>query len=70
MAATSNHTLGSIRVSPAVDGRKHSRLKKPDGPPARRPRRAKKKGPIAFTSKLGIQGWAGLDPVLPAAPCP
>ena len=67
MAATSNLGLGSMRVSPGVDTRKRSRLKKPDGPPARRPRRAKKKGPIAFTSKLGIQGWAGLDPVLLAA---
>lgn len=67
MAATPNLTLSPNQVTPAVDTRKRGRPQKPDGPPARRPRRAKKKDPTAFTSELGIQGWAGLDSVLLAA---
>ena len=68
MAATSTPTLGPIRVTPAVTRAKRGRAQKPEGPPARRPRRSKKAaGPKAFTSAFGIQGWAAIDAILLAA---
>ncbi len=68
MAATSTPTLSPKRVTPAVTRTKRGRAQKPEGPPARRPRRSKKAaGPKAFTSAFGIQGWAAIDAILLAA---